>query len=218
MKIITYNTEEYPLKEVIIKLLECNNLSKIHQEKNFDELIKQSIDNTHKFQQSEYHQKYYSNFGVVETVYKSLLLDVIKPLYNNENIVYQNIPTFRLHFPNGLAVGMFHKDKDLRDYEWHESIKEDNYYLPFTDSYDSNTIWAESEEDKGDYSPMNCNYGEFIQWDGTNLSHGNKINMTNDTRISIDFRVTTESCFYNNNKRSKNGKTDFAIGGYYNII
>jgi ectoine hydroxylase-related dioxygenase (phytanoyl-CoA dioxygenase family) len=218
MKKIIYNIEKYPFKETISKLLECNNLCKIHEEKNFDELIKQSVDNTHKFQQSDYHQKYYSNFELVKSVYENLLLEVVKPIYNNEKIVYQSIPTFRLHFPNGLAVGMFHKDKDLRDYNWHESIKEDNYYLPFIDSYDSNTIWVESEEDKGDFLPMNCKYGQFIQWDGTNLTHGNKINMTEDTRISIDFRVTKESYFYNNNKKSKNDKTDFVIGGYYNII
>lgn len=218
MNKIEYNTEKYLFKELISKLLECNDLSKIHQEKDFDELVKQSVHNTHQFQQSEYHQKYYSNFDLVRNIYENLLVDIVKPLYNNERIVYQSIPTFRLHFPNGLAVGMFHKDKDLRDYDWHESIKEDNFYLPFTDSFGSNTIWAETEEDKGDFSPMNCKYGEIIQWDGTNLSHGNKVNITDSTRISIDFRVTTESQFHNNNNKSKNGKTEFAIGGYYNII
>jgi ectoine hydroxylase-related dioxygenase (phytanoyl-CoA dioxygenase family) len=218
MKKITYDIAKYSFKEVISKLLECDILSKIHQEKNFEELIKESVDNTHKFQQSEYHQKYYQNFNLIKPIYEDLLLNIIKPLYNNEKIVYQAIPTFRLHFPNGLSVGMFHKDKDLRDYSWHESIKEDNYYLPFTDTYDSNTIWYETEEDKGDYTPMNCKYGELIQWDGTNLKHGNKINTTDDTRISIDFRVTTETYFHSNNKKSKNDKTSFTIGGYYNII
>jgi len=93
-----------------------------------------------------------------------------------------------------------------------------NFYLPFTDTYDTNTIWYETKENLGDYSPMCCNYGELVQWDGTNLSHGNKINITEDTRISIDFRITTESYFYNNTKKSKNTKTVFAVGGYYNII
>ena len=158
------------------------------------------------------------NFNLIKPLYESLLSDIVKPLYNGEKIVYQSIPTFRLHFPNGLSVGMFHKDKDLRDYDWHQSIKEDNYYLPFTDTYDSNTIWYETEEDKGDYIPMNCNYGEFVQWDGTNLRHGNKVNITDDTRISMDFRVTTESQFYNNTNKTKNDKTVFSIGGYYSII
>lgn len=218
MRKINYEINKYQFKEIISKLLECNNLSKIHQEKNFEEFIKESINDTHKFQQSEYHQKYYQNFSLIKPIYEDLLLNIIKPLYNGEKIIYQSIPTFRLHFPNGLSVGMFHKDKDLRDYDWHESIKEDNYYLPFTKAYESNTIWYETEEDKGDYTPMNCEYGELVQWDGTNLKHGNKINTTDDTRISIDFRVTTETYFHNNSKKSKNAKTVFTIGGYYNII
>jgi hypothetical protein len=218
MKKITYDITEYPFKEIISELFECSNLSKIHQEKNFEKLINESVNDTHKFQQSEYHQKFYQNFDLVKPIYENLLLNIIKPLYSGEKIIYQKIPTFRLHFPNGFSVGMFHKDKELRDYGWHELIKENNYYLPFVDAYDSNTIWYETEEDKGDFIPMNCNYGELIQWDGTNLKHGNKINITNDTRISMDFRITTESCFINNDKKTKNKKTNFTLGGYYNII
>jgi ectoine hydroxylase-related dioxygenase (phytanoyl-CoA dioxygenase family) len=218
MKKFIYNTNDYDFNVIISKILNCNNLSKIHGEKDFNSLIKESINNTHKFQQSEYHQKYYNNFDLIKPLYEKFLKEIIKPLYLGENIVYQKIPTFRIHFPNGMSVGMFHKDKDLRDYRWHELIKEDNYYLPFTDSYGSNTIWYETEEDKKDYTPMECKYGEIVKWDGTNLSHGNKINETEHTRVSIDFRVTSESLFKNNNNKSKNEKTSFVIGGYYQII
>lgn len=217
MKIVKYDINKYNFSEIISELFECEKLNKLHEQKDFKDLIKQSVDDTHKFQQSSYHQIYYNNFNIIEPVYNEFLSNVIKPLYN-ENIVYQIKPTFRIHFPNGMSVGMFHKDKDLRDYDWHESIKEDNFYLPFTDTYDTNTIWYETEEDKGDYTPMNCKYGEIIQWDGTNLTHGNKINETNDTRVSMDFRVTTESNFKNSTKNTKNNKTKFTIGGYYNII
>ena len=43
--------------------------------------------------------------------------------------IYQKIPTFRLHFPGNIAVGEYHKDKWYRDAEWHEEVKELNYYL-----------------------------------------------------------------------------------------
>lgn len=213
-----YDINEYDFKSIISEILDCKNLSKIHKEKNFINLIKESINNTHKFQQSEYHQKYYNNFYLIKPIYEKFLKNIIKPIYLGENIVYQKIPTFRIHFPNGMSVGMFHKDKDLRDHKWHELIKEDNYYLPFTNTYDTNTIWYETEEDKQDYVPMECKYGEIVKWDGTNLSHGNKINITDDTRISIDFRVTSESFFKDNNNKTKNEKTSFSIGGYYEII
>lgn len=215
---INYNIEKYPFRDIISKILGCEEINKIHLTENFSDLIKKSVDETHKFQQSEYHQKYYNNFHLIKDIYTQFLLDVIKPLYGGENIVYQKTPTFRIHFPNGLSVGMFHKDKDLRDNDWHESIKEDNYYLPFTNAYETNTIWFETQEDKGDFIPMDCDYGQIIKWDGTNLSHGNKINTTEDTRISMDFRVAAYSNFKNSSNKTKNDKTSFSIGGYYEMI
>jgi hypothetical protein len=215
---IKYDTEKYNFKALISEIFEYDDLSKIHKKADFTELIKISNTDTHKFQQSEYHQIYYKNFYKIKPLYEQFILEVLKPIYNNKRLVFQATPTFRLHFPMGTAVGMFHKDKDLRDYSWHEKIKEDNFYLPFTDAYDSNTIWYETEEDKGDFTAMNCKYGEAIRWDGTNLKHGNKTNLTEDTRISMDFRVTTEELFINNTSTTKNDKTTFSIGGYYGII
>lgn len=218
MKKINYDSNVYQFKEIISRIFECTDLSKIHKKFEIDEISKKSIIDTHKFQQSEYHQIYYKNFSQIKPLYEKFILGVIKKEYDSQNLIYQSIPTFRLHFPNGLSVGMFHKDKDLRDEEWHESIKEDNYYLPFTNSYGTNTIWYETEEDKGDFVPMECNYGQVVKWDGTNLTHGNKINTTEDTRISIDFRVATEENFKNSIKKSKNKKTFFVLGGYYSKL
>ena len=93
-----------------------------------------------------------------------------------------------------------------------------NFFLPFTRAYGTNTIWVESEEDEGDYKPMNIKYGEFVQWDGSNLSHGNKKNITQTTRVSVDFRVMPYSTYKPSNHGSINTKTKFEIGGYYDII
>ena len=97
-------------------------------------------------------------------------------------------------------------------------MKEDNFYLPFTNAFDTNTIWAESEEDKGDFAPMNCNYGECIQWDGCNLTHGNKINNTGKARVSIDFRVIRLSNYIPSEHSSINTKAKFQIGEYYRVL
>ena len=89
--------------------------------------------------------------------------------------------------------------------------------MPLTNAFDTNTIWVESEEDKGDFAPMNCNYGEIIQWDGSNLSHGNKLNKTGKCRISVDFRVIKKSEYIESNQSSINTSIKFAIGGYYKV-
>ena len=64
---------------------------------------------------------------------------------------------------------------------------------------------------------MNCDYGNIIQWDGSNLSHGNKINKTGKCRVSMDFRVISKSNYIESNHLTINTKIKFGIGGYYKI-
>ena len=170
------------------------------------------------YQSTEYHKKYYEWARTEEfaVLYEAFVVNVVKPLYN-EYIVYQAIPTFRVAYPNNIAVGEWHKDKWYRDKQWAEDVREDNFYLPFTDAFDTNTIWVESEENKGDYAPINCNYGELVQWDGSNLTHGNKVNETGKARVSIDFRVMKYSNYKPSEHGSINTKTKFQIGGYYKL-
>jgi ectoine hydroxylase-related dioxygenase (phytanoyl-CoA dioxygenase family) len=64
---------------------------------------------------------------------------------------------------------------------------------------------------------MECKYGECIQWDGSNLTHGNEKNVTGKTRVSVDSRVITESNYIPNESGSINTNTPFALGGYYKM-
>jgi len=208
---INYDRNQFPFKEKLENLFQVGNL----------ETLNDSIEvlSREKDQSTKYHTLYY-NWARTEEfklMYEKFILNVIKPLYN-EQIVYQVIPTFRVAYPNNIAVGEYHKDKWYRDADWAVEVNEDNFFLPFTDAFDTNTIWAESQEDKGDYSPMNCNYGEIIQWDGSNLTHGNKINTTGKARVSIDFRVMKYTNYKPSEQGSINTKTKFQIGGYYKTI
>lgn len=211
MNKINYNQIQFPFKEKLENLFQVGNL----------ETLNDSIEvlSREKDQSTKYHTLYY-NWARTEEfklMYEKFILNIIKPLYN-EQIVYQAIPTFRVAYPNNIAVGEYHKDKWYRDADWAVEVNEDNFFLPFTDAFDTNTIWAESQEDKGDYSPMNCNYGEIIQWDGSNLTHGNKINTTGKARVSIDFRVMKYTNYKPSEQGSINTKTKFQIGGYYKTI
>ena len=212
MKRINYSTKDYPFADIIGDILNTTNLSKIHEEDHFEgyDVFKREED-----QGTKYHKLYYDNCKErILDLYDKFVLNVIRPLYDEE-IVYQKIPTFRLHFPGNIAVGEYHKDKWYRDKKWHEEVCELNYYLPFTKAYGTNTIWVESEEDKGDFSPMSVEYGECIQWNGSNLTHCNKQNKTNTTRISVDFRIMPYSKYKPSNHGAINTKVEFALGGYY---
>ena len=211
MKKINYDRNRFPFKEKLQHLFEVDNLQTLNDS---IEVLSREKD-----QSTKYHTLYYNWARTEEfiSMYEEFILNVIKPLYN-EQIVYQSIPTFRVAYPNNIAVGEYHKDKWYRDADWAVEVDEDNFFLPFTDAFDTNTIWAESQEDKGDYSPMNCNYGEIIQWDGSNLTHGNKINTTGKARVSIDFRVMKYTNYKPSEQGSINTKTKFQIGGYYKAI
>jgi len=171
-----------------------------------------------KDQSTHYHKLFYELARTDQFIglYERFILEVVKPLYQ-EQIVYQAIPTFRIAYPNNIAVGEWHKDKFYRDINWAEEVEEDNFFLPFTDAFDTNTIWVESEEDKGDYAPMHCTYGELIQWNGSNLMHGNKVNKTGKARVSVDFRVMTYSNYKPSEHGSINTNTKFKIGEYYKL-
>jgi len=210
MKKVTYSIEKYPFKDKLQQVFKVEELSTINDS---IEVFKREND-----QSTEYHKKYYEWARTEEfaVLYEAFVVNVVKPLYN-ESIVYQAIPTFRVAYPNNIAVGEWHKDKWYRDQEWAEDVREDNFYLPFTDAFDTNTIWVESEENKGDYAPINCNYGELVQWDGSNLTHGNKVNETGKARVSIDFRVMKYSNYKPSEHGSINTKTKFQIGGYYKL-
>ena len=211
MNKINYDRNRFPFKEKLQHLFEVDNLQTLNDS---IEVLSREKD-----QSTKYHTLYYNWARTEEfiSMYDEFILNVIKPLYN-EQIVYQSIPTFRVAYPNNIAVGEYHKDKWYRDADWAVEVDEDNFFLPFTDAFDTNTIWAESQEDKGDYSPMNCNYGEIIQWDGSNLTHGNKINTTGKARVSIDFRVMKYINYKPSEQGSINTKTKFQIGGYYKAI
>jgi ectoine hydroxylase-related dioxygenase (phytanoyl-CoA dioxygenase family) len=208
MKKINYNLTQFPFKQKLEELFQINELSSLN-----DDI---EVFTREKDQSTNWHKLFYEYARTENFIqlYDKFILEVIRPLYN-EQIVYQAIPTFRVCYPNNIAVGEFHKDKHYRNREWTAKVKEDNFFLPFTDAFDTNTIWVESEEDKGDFAPMNCNYGECVQWDGCNLTHGNKINSTNKARISIDFRVIKYSNYIPSDAESINTKIKFQIGGYY---
>jgi len=211
MQKINYDITRFPFQSKVANLFGVEQLDSIN-----DNI---SVFTRENDQKTKWHQAYYIWARTTEftDLYDSFIKDVVRPIYD-EQIIYQAIPTFRVAYPNNIAVGEFHKDKFYRDVSWAEQVKEDNYYLPFTDAYDTNTIWVESEEDKGDFAPMNCKYGECIRWDGSNLMHGNKLNETGKARVSVDFRIIKYSNYVPSEKSSINTNVKFQVGGYYKLI
>ena len=214
MKRFDYDISKYNFRKHIASWFGDVDLSKLHSIKQYEHFERENDQST------IWHKKFYEMIRSdksFDDVYVKFLTDVIKPRYGEE-IVYQKIPTFRVHLPGNIAVGEYHKDKYYRNVEWAEKVRETNYYLPLTKAYGTNTIWAETEEDKGDFKPFDSDYGECIEWNASNLTHGNKDNITNSTRVSFDFRVIPKSRYIDSNHLTINTKIPFGIGGYYEVV
>ena len=207
----SYNLDEYNFRQEIEKMFGTNQLERIHEIEDCDfGILDMETDNT-----TYLHKKFYEKVEQTNFLddYKKFLKDVILPHFN-EDLLYQKIPTFRIQVPDNISVAEFHNDKS-----YSHSPDEVNIFLPITEAKETYTIWSESQENLGDYSPMNAEYGEYYIWDGANLKHGNKINESNTSRFSVDFRVLPFSKYDENNMQETiTTKIKLKLGSYFELM
>ena len=202
---LKYDTSLYPFREIVKTNIKTNTLENLHEVEKYDTLVRE------KDQSTTWHKRFYrDDLNRFQKLYNTFIKNFIKYEFELDEIIYQKIPTFRVHLKYNQAVGEWHRDRD-----YNHGKSEINIWLPFTDAYDTNTIWIESEEDKNDFKPYNVSYGEVLVFNGANLIHGNKTNIEHDTRVSVDFRIVNPTEFIPSTKGSINTNTSFDIGGYF---
>ncbi|MEU3059736.1 streptomycin biosynthesis protein StrG [Streptomyces subrutilus] len=155
-------------------------------------------------QSTPYHRRFYDSFDVVAPVYRKLAQELLGQ--ETEKLYLQRVPTFRVHLRNSLAVGDWHRDRDFG-----HDPSEVNYWVPLTRAYGNNTVWIENE-------PVHADYGEVIVFDGANSWHGNVINDTGISRVSMDFRTLPRDRYRPNAKKSVSFGMPFLLGEYWDII
>lgn len=213
MRIHNYDLKRYNFPVMVAQLLQArtDELSVLHF---------LARDNTGVFgvgpdQKTVWHDRFYGmdDGGRFMKSYREFVQEVIQPIFA-EPLVYQKKPTFRVQYTGNVGVGEFHKDKD-----YHHNRAEVNIWLPVTEAYGNNTIWVESKEDAGDYHPIRVSPGQFLQFNGCHLKHGNKINDTGKTRVSFDFRVIPQSQYKENPDAGVSvvRGIKFVLGGYYEL-
>ncbi|MEC4985051.1 MAG: hypothetical protein SAJ37_02390 [Oscillatoria sp. PMC 1068.18] len=126
-------------------------------------------------------------------------------------LVYQKLPTLRIHLPNNLSVGEYHRDSN-----YNHPVEEINIWVPLTKANKTATIQMESSYDAGDFHPVEANYGQYVIFDSA-LMHGNEVNVEGYTRISFDFRVIPVSNYQACERSSINQKMKFRVGDYYSV-
>jgi hypothetical protein len=213
MKKYRYSIKDFDIVSEVEKIFNVKNLSLVHSILNENLEIP---DDPSKDQKTLFHKIFYSSFEEDKCPflekYKAFVQYLKDTHFEDSVMIYQTRPTFRVHAPGNIAVAKWHKDK-----AYNHSASEINIYLPLTKAFGSNTIWSETEEDKGDYQPMEAEVGEYYIWNGANLLHGNKKNDTNASRVSIDFRlIHSENFDYDGT--SVTTKVPMKLGYYWSKI
>jgi len=186
MQIHEFDASRYNFHEIIQDYLDTDDLASLESDVDPDPNKEASI--YKQMERSTPHQRLYEHLNGPEKerfydTFEQFVREVVRPMFD-EPILYQRKPTHRIHFRNDVGEVYYHKDTDYG----HQPV-EINFSVPQTKAFGTNTIWIESEEDKGDYAPIEMDVGEFVQFNGANLSHGAKNNQTEATRVSFDFRV-----------------------------
>jgi len=117
-------------------------------------------------------------------IYHKWIAELVAPHFG-KRISYSAHPKMRVHLAGTGSVSEFHRDADVTG-----RPDQINCYLPFTDVFETNTVWCENSYGLKDYAPINLRYGEALVWDGGFLEHGTVRNETDRTRVSCDFRFS----------------------------
>jgi hypothetical protein len=220
MKYFSYKPILYPFRQAVAQAIGGPAASSQLEFLHTWDLSTESLKTARMDQNTPYHKSVYDNFyygdDVLKIIYNRFIEEQIRPIFDYEPIVVQKVPGFRVQLPNGVAVQDPHRDRDF-----HHHTKEINFYLPLTDAYNTATIWAESEDGKGDYSPIEGMNGDFFMWDGASCRHFNKPNDEGYTRVSFDFRVIRlvdfDKGFYDKAVSVAAG-VKFQLGSYWCLV
>ena len=202
--LINYDRNEFPFD----KIIESSLLEFVHQEHNTKldrlenlHLNKNVIENLESIRQKMFQifredefQKCYKSFG-------KYLIDI----YSDKEALIQKTPTARIQPPRFMTTS-FHSDG------WYgHSQSTNSFWLPLTELSENNTLNISPSRDdsditmekllKGNYSlkeindicmnvtiPTEAKKGQILSF-GPDMIHGAKMNTSDKTRVTFDFRI-----------------------------
>lgn len=110
-------------------------------------------------------------------------------LPSETSFYYQSFPCVRCVRPNEFSIGPH------SDISYGFSQANINFYVPLTDIYGTNSLVLESCMGKEDWHTIDATYGCVKRFWGAMCSHFTPENTTEDTRVSLDFRILPGSCW-----------------------
>jgi hypothetical protein len=168
--LVPYDAEEFNFRDLVAKILNCEDrdMSLLHttvEDGDHTQMLTMKHD-----QCLVFHKMYYQSplTAKVLELYEQLMREVIAPMFKDDVVVYQKRPTFRVHLPNNVAVpsdvGGDPERPGLHcDAQFNHPPGEVNFWVPFTETDDYNTMWTESAPGKGDFHPAILGNGTMLR-------------------------------------------------------
>ncbi|PPR64024.1 MAG: hypothetical protein CFH10_00346 [Alphaproteobacteria bacterium MarineAlpha4_Bin2] len=145
-------------------------------------------------------------------LYRQFIWFIQEEIFNIP-LVFQRLPSLRIHYPGYTSYGVMHTDQ-----QYNHPPDEINIWVPITRAIGTATMIIESEVGKGDYSPVEMDYGNLLIFDSA-LTHGNRVNEEGYTRMSFDMRVIPQKKYHDPaGTYSTTAHKEFRIGDYYDVF
>ena len=167
---------------------------------NHKKLLKKGTDQSTIFHRAIYSTFDDKNFFLTDfwKSYSELSLEIVEILKNETGYfgewAIQRYPTIRFQFPENVSVFEFHRDSN-----YSHPIGEINCFYAINKCINSSALQVEKNLGFEDYVPLNLNPGQYALLNTSIYKHGDFLNATNKTRISMDLRFIPNSKLINEN-------------------
>ena len=200
----SYELEKYPFREELENLFGLD-LQDLHLWLgNFEKFDRKND------QQTIVHRVFYSNYSkIIEPIYKDFVTNFVSQIIDFP-FSYQVIPTFRIGLPGNRFVGEYHTDAKYNhpDFELNFNLGLSNYFKPCC-------LMSERIPNTNEFHPLECDYGEIFSFNHIDCLHGYEINTTEQTMVSVDFRIAMIPFYKKVNNKSVNMNSTFTLGSYF---
>ena len=199
-----YELEKYPFREELEKLFGLD-LQDLHLWLgNFEKFDRKND------QQTIVHRVFYSNYSkIIEPIYKDFITNFLSQIIDFP-FSYQVIPTFRLGLPGNRFVGEYHTDAKYNHPDF-----ELNFNMGLSNNLKPCCLMSEKVSNTNEFYPLECENGEIFSFNHIDCLHGSEINTTDQTMVSMDFRVAMIPFYEEIDAKSVNMNSSFKIGDYF---
>jgi hypothetical protein len=217
-RIVSYDTGRYPFRELIAECLgvTTKELSALHRDPRAEE-TKGRRGKMPFFQRAWQLSRGSEPRAKFEALLHKFIAEVAAPNMGagvgTKGVAYQRRATFRV-IPPGPAMGVPHVDA-----EYHHPPSEVNWWIPVTKVWGTNTLHVESAPGRGDFAPVELEYGQALRFFGNCCHHYTVANATDATRVSFDVRVVPLEHHIGKEWRDALGRECiYRVGAYYRRV